>query len=139
MTTQRKYRLYLMILTLSSSVCYAEKILQSIDNIELYPTTEGNQFKLSQLKQGCKIEAHFFGEIGKTQENYIFKQQNLLYAARYEYHYSKGGLTNLSENKGNFKTQRQRIELNPQSSQTIADFQQYLALFSPLKLKKCFR
>lgn len=122
---------------LFSSFCQADTTLQIIENVEQYPSTEGNAIRLSKLKQGCKIEALFFGETGKIKENYLFQQQQLNYAARYEYRYTDGGLTNLSENKGHFTTQHQRIELNPQAPQTLADFQEYRSLFSRIELNKC--
>lgn len=135
--SSRNLRLSLLSLSLCSLFTHADTTLQSIENVEQYEITEGNTFRLAKGKQGCKIEAIFFGELGRVKENYIFKQQSLLYAARYEYHYSDGGLTNLSENQGKFSTQQERIELNPKAAATLSDFREYLSLFSRTELKKC--
>lgn len=137
MKKYRKLLLILSILNAFNTSTYAEKVLQSIENLEQYPTTEGNHFKLSQVNLGCKIEVQFFGETGKIKENYIFKQQKLRYAARYDVHYSHGGLSNLSENKGKFNTQQKRIELDPKAPKTLADFREYLALFPQTDLTRC--
>lgn len=126
-----------ILLIIFSRLCYSDTTLQTFENIEQYPSTEGNTLRLSKLKHGCKIEAQFYGELGQVKENYLFQQQQLNYAARYEYTYSDGGLTNLSENQGKFKSLQKRIELDPKAAKTRADFQEYLSLFSRTALKKC--
>lgn len=125
------------LLIVVSHFCYADTTLQTFENIEQYPATEGNSLRLAKLKQGCKIEAQFYGELGRVKENYLFQQRQLNYAARYEYTYADGGLSNLSDNQGKFKTQQKRIELDPEAAKTRADFQEYLSLFSRNALKKC--
>ena len=50
----------------------AEKVLQSLANIDQFQTTEGNQIRLIQIVKGCRIEAIFYGEIGRTKENFLF-------------------------------------------------------------------
>lgn len=44
----------------------AEKVLQSLANIDQFQTTEGNQIRLIQIVKGCRIEAIFYGETGRT-------------------------------------------------------------------------
>ena len=119
----------------------AEKVLQSLANIDQFQTTEGNQIKLIKTPQGCRIEAIFYGEIGRTKENFLFayiqNQLHLQHAAHYEYHYSHGGLTNLSENKGEFSTTVQRVELDPKASEQQQSFKTYLQLFPVTALQSC--
>ena len=119
----------------------AEKVLKSLANIDQFQTTEGNQIKLIKTPQGCRIEAIFYGEIGRTKENFLFayiqNQLHLQHAAHYEYHYSHGGLTNLSENKGEFSTTVQRVELDPKASEQQQSFKTYLQLFPVTALQSC--
>lgn len=49
-----------------------EKVLQSVERHDQFQTTEGNQIKLIKTPQGCRIEAIFYGEIGRTKENFLF-------------------------------------------------------------------
>ena len=118
-----------------------EKVLQSVENFDQFQTTEGNQIKLIKTPQGCRIEAIFYGEIGRTKENFLFayiqNQLHLQHAAHYEYHYSHGGLTNLSENKGEFSTTVQRVELDPKASEQQQSFKTYLQLFPVNALQSC--
>ena len=119
----------------------AEKVLQSLVNLDEFQTTEGNQIKLIRLNQGCRIEATFYGETGRNKENYLFSfiqnQPRLHYAARYEYHYSDGGLTNLSENHGKFSTTSKRVELDPLALTTKKALKVYLKLFPMTHLQRC--
>ena len=118
-----------------------EKVLQSVENIDQFQTTEGNQIKLIKTPQGCRIEAIFYGETGRTKENFLFayiqNQPYLQHAARYDYRYSNGGLTNLSENKGNFSTTVQRVELDTKASEQQQSFKTYLQLFPVTALQSC--
>ena len=119
----------------------AEKVLQSLANIDQFQTTEGNQIKLIKTPQGCRIEAIFYGETGRTKENFLFayiqNQPYLQHAARYDYRYSNGGLTNLSENKGNFSTTVQRVELDTKAFEQQQSFKTYLQLFPVTALQSC--
>ena len=119
----------------------AEKVLQSLANIDQFQTTEGNQIRLIQIVKGCRIEAIFYGEIGRTKENFLFSyaqnQPYLQHVARYEYHYSDGGLSNLSDNHGKFTTSVQRFELDPKASEQQQSFKEYLKLFPVTTLQSC--
>ena len=119
----------------------AEKVLQSLANIDQFQTTEGNQIRLIQIVKGCRIEAIFYGEIGRTKENFLFSyaqnQPYLQHVARYEYHYSDGGLSNLSDNHGKFTTSVQRFELDPKASEQQQSFKEYLKLFPVTALQSC--
>ena len=119
----------------------AEKVLQSLANIDHFQTTEGNQIRLIQIIKGCRIEAIFYGEIGRTKENFLFSyaqnQPYLQHVARYEYHYSDGGLSNLSDNHGKFTTSVQRFELDPKASEQQQSFKEYLKLFPVTTLQSC--
>lgn len=124
-----------------AKVAQNEKVLQSVANLDQFQSTEGNQIRLIQTAQGCRIEVIFYGEMGKNKENYLFSfkqnQAQLQHVARYEYHYSNGGLSNLSENKGIFKTIVKRIELNPKAMTSQQDFKTYLNLFAVTALGPC--
>lgn len=119
----------------------AEKVLQSLANIDQFQTTEGNQIRLIQIVKGCRIEAIFYGEIDRTKENFLFSyaqnQPYLQHVARYEYHYSDGGLSNLSDNHGKFTTSVQRFELDPKASEQQPSFKEYLKLFPVTALQSC--
>ena len=119
----------------------AEKVLQSLANIDQFQTTEGNQIRLIQIVKGCRIEAIFYGETGRTKENFLFSyaqnQPYLQHVARYEYHYSDGGLSNLSDNHGKFTTSVQRFELDPKASEQQQSFNEYLRLFPVTTLQSC--
>ena len=119
----------------------AEKVLKSLANIDQFQTTEGNQIRLIQIVKGCQIEAIFYGEIGRTKENFLFSyaqnQPYLQHAARYEYHYSDAGLSNLSDNHGKFTTSVQRFELDPKASEQQQSFKEYLKLFPVTALQSC--
>ncbi len=119
----------------------AEKVLKSLANIDQFQTTEGNQIRLIQIVKGCQIEAIFYGEIGRTKENFLFSyaqnQPYLQHAARYDYHYSNGGLSNLSDNHGKFTTSVQRVELDPKASEQQQSFKEYLKLFPVTALQSC--
>ena len=119
----------------------AEKVLQSLANIDQFQTTEGNQIRLIQIVKGCRIEAIFYGEISRTKENFLFSyaqnQPYLQHAARYDYGYSNGGLSNLSDNHGKFTTSVQRFELDPKASEQQQSFKEYLKLFPVTALQSC--
>ena len=119
----------------------AEKVLQSLANIDQFQTTEGNQIRLIQIVKGCRIEAIFYGEIGRTKENFLFSyaqnQPYLQHAARYDYGYSNSGLSNLSDNHGKFTTSVQRVELDPKASEQQQSFKEYLKLFPVTALQSC--
>ena len=119
----------------------AEKVLQSLANIDQFQTTQGNQIRLIQIVKGCRIEAIFYGEIGRTKENFLFSyaqnQPYLQHAARYDYGYSNSGLSNLSDNHGKFTTSVQRVELDPKASEQQQSFKEYLKLFPVTALQSC--
>lgn len=144
---KRKYRskclgLFALIAGLTfggiSQTYAAEQLLQSIANHEAFETTEGNLIKLLKVRLGCRIEATFYGETGRNVESYVFNPQQLLYATRYEYHYSDGGLTNLSENHGKFATTLDaQTQLKVTDQDTLKDFKQLKILFPTQILKQC--
>ena len=77
----------------------------------------------------------------RPKENFIFSyaqnQPYLQHAARYDYHYSNGGLSNLSDNHGKFTTSVQRVELDPKASEQQQSFKEYLKLFPVTALQSC--
>ncbi|AXY61272.1 hypothetical protein [Acinetobacter sp. WCHAc010052] len=123
--------------TISTTVSAAEKILQSLSNLEEYQTHEGNTFKLIKIEQGCRIEAHFFLSFEQKIYNYYFNTQTLYKATektlRYEYKKDlEGSLDAVTK-------------IHPYSSaiypltdvEMRQDFNEYKALFPKAQLKKC--
>ena len=120
-----------------TTIYAAEKVLQSLSNVEEYNTHDGNTFKLIKIEQGCRIEAHFFLSFEQKIYNYYFNTQTLYKATektlRYEYKKDlEGSLDAVTK-------------IYPYSSviypltdvEMHQDFNEYKALFPKAQLKKC--
>ncbi|AXY55624.1 hypothetical protein CDG60_02835 [Acinetobacter chinensis] len=123
--------------TISTTVSAAEKILQSLSNLEEYQTHEGNTFKLIKIEQGCRIEAHFFLSFEQKICNYYFNTQTLYKATektlRYEYKKDLEG--SLDAVTKIYPASSAVYSLK--DSEMQQDFNEYKALFPKAQLKKC--
>ena len=112
--------------------------LQSVANIEQFPSIEGNAIKLIKLGQTCQFEGIFYRETGKTLQRYTFKGKTLLKAQELDYQYTLGGLTNLQDNHGKFDTiLHSSASYQTQLPETQATFQIYRSLFPTTVLEQC--
>lgn len=112
--------------------------LQSIANIELFQSPEGNTIKLINLGETCQFEGIFYYETGKTVEHYWFKGKALIKAQRQDYHYTLGGLANLQNNHGKFDhIPANKLALKIHDPQIQRQFQVYRSLFANSVLQQC--
>lgn len=60
-----------------AKVAQNEKVLQSVANLDQFQSTEGNQIRLIQTAQGCRIEVIFYREIGKIKKTIFFHSSKI--------------------------------------------------------------
>lgn len=121
-----------------STMDYSPVILQSVANIEQFPSIEGNAIKLIQLGQTCQFEGVFYHETAKTVQRYTFKGQTLLKAQQLDYQYTLGGLSNLQDNHGQFDSiLHSSASYETQLPGTQATFKIYRSLFPTSVLEQC--
>ena len=117
----------------------AEKILQSIDNIEEYRAHEGNNFQLIQTNHGCRIDAHFYLSNQNHLYHYFFNHNNQQLRKAtvqiFKYHYQKGKEGSLLHVTDTY--QDSNTVLNLDDPQVQQDFKNYKALFSTNALSQC--
>lgn len=77
-----------------SSPTQNSQTLETIENLNTFPSTEGNTAKLSKTSKGCTVEFNGFYETGKATEYWTFKGKQLLSANTTIVHYANGGLSN---------------------------------------------
>lgn len=112
--------------------------IDSLGNIDGYPSNEGNEVNLTKTKTGCALNLTVYGESGQLQESYNFKANKLLSAYKVETSYQNGGLSN-SQNKTIKSNKPIKTLLNVEQSQTLQDFITLKAKFPQTKLAVCNR
>ncbi|MEG0483445.1 MAG: hypothetical protein RR575_10355 [Acinetobacter sp.] len=125
-------------LTILNTQLFAkEKVLQSVENIEEYMTHEGNYFKLIQLNQGCRIDAHFYLSDQNHLYHYFFNKDKLSKATSkiFKYHYKKGEEGSLLHVTDTYQDTSAVLKLDDLKVQQ--DFKKYKALFPTAYLKLC--
>lgn len=113
-------------------------LLQSISNAEQFESTEGNLIELIKSSAGCMLKATFYGETGQNTEIYHFKDSHFIRGLKYEYSYTLGGLSNLSDNHGNFEIYLNKsTNLDKNDLEVIEDFKTVKSLFPSKYLNQC--
>lgn len=114
------------------------QLLETIGNIDAFPSSEGNQAKLLKTKKGCQIEFTAFYETGKATEYWSFKDRQLLSARTVISHYADGGLTNPQNLPSEIKIDQSKENVfDIRSETTQKNFQNLLAPFSQTHLQQC--
>lgn len=113
-----------------------QKTLAKLENLDDYPSTEGNEAILSKTKTGCALNLTVYGESGQLQDVYHFKGNRLLSAYKIETSYQNGGLSNPQNKTVKFNKPTKTV-LNVKESQTIQAFHALKAQFPQASLALC--
>ena len=118
--------------TFAKNISFKE--IAFVENIPKYLSTEGNLATLYKNPVGCKLEFVIYGELGKWQEVYHFKNNKLISAYTIQTDYA--GLAN-AENKTVKADKSIKKVLNIKQPKTISDFNELKAEFPKEKLALC--
>ena len=144
MNLKSQIQICLMALLTISPVGFCKEVtLASIANLDHdeFRTDEGNEFRLIQLNQGCKIEARFYVSFENTLYSYIFNQSHLISGTekKFRCHYQKDHEGSLLQVADVYQYSSARYDLNDpvKSVEIKKDFMHYKALFSQAVLSQC--
>ncbi len=122
-----------------TTIYAAEKVLQSIDNLdnEEVHTDEGNYFKLIRIEQGCRIEAKFYLSNQQHIYNYYFNNQTLYKATRktFQYRYKTGEEGSLAAVTGIYQSSSKVYSLT--DTEMLKRYKYFKSLFPNIYLKQC--
>lgn len=131
----------ILAITLPFSSTFAKpttaKTLATLENLENYQTSEGNQADLTKTKLGCALTLTMYGELGQVKQVYNFKGNKLLSAYKTEISYQNGGLYN-TQNKTIKFNKPIKTALNVKRHQIFQDFNKLKAEFPKEKLALCY-
>lgn len=114
------------------------QVIEQVDYLQAFPSTEGNTAKLVKQKEGCIIEFYGLYETGRATEQWTFKGNQLLSAHTTISHYADGGLAN-AENKGKDIqiASQQKNTFDIQDSKTQDNFKALIGNFKAASLAQC--
>ncbi len=114
--------------------------IEQIENLEAFPSSEGNIATLVKTTTGCMIQFTGFYETGKAEEQWYFNGDDLVLANTTISYYANGGLANSENINGNIEVARQEKKFfDIQNPDVQNNFKALRANFKPTSLTQCSR